>query len=402
MRALTVFFALLATLAGAYAGFYVMRELGPDDLTGQYGRGDAVIEGNLMQSENFVRVVEALERELGSDGRLQSLNVELLQADATATVGDRMVRVEIDAGGRSQQRDIGDATPAGTLPVSKLDPRAVDRITKAAMQETGSPVESLALYGGNRQWTANMLRGEPDSFIANLNGKGLRLSGEENPEPAGAESDSLFRAKNLQLVLDAVAKEGTRVLDLTVWPERASVKVEKDGRAVSLNFGYDAELTSRDVSSLSGPRRHDPPQAHRRQGVGTHGQEQVREGPQEREVRDPAAPGRVRGRAAVAPVPARGQRPAVRDREPQGARPVLARARVVNAPWMSTRANGPRWPKTASRPPTMTTARPAAPPATTPPRRPRASTSKPGTRPTRPRSATRTRRRKAKSPTSET
>ena len=43
--------------------------------------------------------------------------------------------------------------------------------------------------------------------------------------------------------------------------------------------------------------------------------------------------GRVRGRAAVAPVPARGQRPAVRDREPQGPRPVLARARVVNAPW---------------------------------------------------------------------
>ena len=65
MRAVTIFFALLATLAGAYAGFYVMRELGPDDLTGQFGRGDAVIEGNLMQSENFVRVVEALERELG-------------------------------------------------------------------------------------------------------------------------------------------------------------------------------------------------------------------------------------------------------------------------------------------------------------------------------------------------
>ena len=45
MRALTVFFALLATLAGAYAGFYVMRELGPDDLSGQFGRGDAVDRG---------------------------------------------------------------------------------------------------------------------------------------------------------------------------------------------------------------------------------------------------------------------------------------------------------------------------------------------------------------------
>ena len=58
MRAVTVFFALLATLAGAYAGFYVMRELGPDDLTGQFGRGDAVTRGgNLMQSRELRRVV---------------------------------------------------------------------------------------------------------------------------------------------------------------------------------------------------------------------------------------------------------------------------------------------------------------------------------------------------------
>ncbi|MDA0168943.1 hypothetical protein OJ998_07590 [Solirubrobacter taibaiensis] len=252
MRALTVFFALLATLAGAYAGFYVMRELGPDDLTGQYGRGAATIDGNLMQSKNFVRVVEALERELGPDGRIQNLNVELLQADVTAVEGGRLVRVEIDAAGRSQKRDVGDSTPSGTMPVSKLDPKALDRITKAARKETGEPVEKLSLYGSSRQWNVDMLRGEPDSFIANLNGKGLRLSGEENPEPGGAEPDSLMRAKNFQKVLDAIGKEGNRVLDITLWPERASVVVEKDGRAVNLQFGFDAELTNRDVAALNG------------------------------------------------------------------------------------------------------------------------------------------------------
>ena len=257
MRALTVFFALLATLAGAYAGFYVMRELGPDDLTGQYGRGDAADRGR--QPDADARTSSAWSRRSSASSAptaaSSSLNVELLQADATGHRG-RPHGPRRDRRGRPLAAAATSATrhPRGTLPVSKLDPSAVDRITKAAMKETGSPVESLALYGGNRQWTANMLRGEPDSFIANLNGKGLRLSGEENPEPAGAEPDSLLRAKNLQHVLDAVAKEGTRVLDLTVWPERASVKVEKDGRAVSLNFGYDAESTSRDVSSLSGPR----------------------------------------------------------------------------------------------------------------------------------------------------
>lgn len=253
MRAITVFFALLATVAGAYAGFWIVRELGPGDLTGQYGRGDAAtIDGNLMQSKNFTLVIEALERELGEDGRIQSLNVELLQADATARVGDKLVRVEIDSAGRSQQRDIGDAEPAGTFPVSKLDPKALDRITRAARKETGEPVEKLSLYGHNRQWQVYMLRGEPDTFVANLNGRGLRLSGEENPEPGGAEPDSLLRAKNLQKVLDAAAKEGDRLFDLTLWPERASVVVEKGGRAVTLNFGFDAEPMGRDVSALNG------------------------------------------------------------------------------------------------------------------------------------------------------
>jgi hypothetical protein len=253
MRALTVFFALLATLAGAYGGFYVMRELGPDDLTGQYGRGNAAaIEGNLMQSKNFALVVEALERELGADGRLQSLNVNLLEADATAIAGGRRVVVRIDAAGRSQKDDVGEADPIGTTPLSKLDPKAVDRITKAARKETGEPVERLTLQGSNRQWTAYMLRGEPDSFVANLNGKGLRLSGEENPEPGGAEPDSMLRAKNLQKVLDAAAKEGDRVFDVTVWPERVSVQVEQGGRVVNLQFGYDAELTNRDVAAANG------------------------------------------------------------------------------------------------------------------------------------------------------
>jgi hypothetical protein len=252
MRALAVFFGLIATLAGAYGGFALMRELGPDNLTGQYGRGDAAISGNLMQSENFARVKEALERELGPDGRISHLNVELLEATGTGVVGDRRVSIRIDAAGNSEKHEFGDALPTGTIPVSKIDVAALDRITKAAREETGEPVKNVTLYGGNRQWTVYMLRGEPDSFIANLNGKGLRLSGEENPDPLGGAPDSMLRAKNLQKVLDAAAEEGSRIVDLTVWPERASVVVEANGREVSLDFGFDAELTSRDVRSGSG------------------------------------------------------------------------------------------------------------------------------------------------------
>lgn len=252
MRALAVFLGLIATVAGAYGGFLLMREVGPGDLSNSYGRGDAAITGNLMQSENFARVKEALERELGADGRITNLNVELLQATATAIEGKNRITIRIDAAGRSESNVFDEAEPTGTMPVSKIDVDAVDVIRAAAQKETGEPVKSLSLYGGNRQWTVYMLRGEPDSFIANLDGKGLRLSGEENPEPIGAEPDSLLRAKNLEKVLDAAAKEGDRVVDLTVWPERASVVVESKGREVSLDYGFDAELTNRDVRSGSG------------------------------------------------------------------------------------------------------------------------------------------------------
>lgn len=252
MRAFAVFLGLIACVAGAYGGFLLMREVGPGDLSNTYGRGNAAIEGNLMQSANFARVVEALEREVGADGRISNLNVELLAATATAVEGDKRVSIRIDAAGRSEKNVFDDATPTGTIPVSKIDPAALDVLREAAQKETGEPVKNVTLYGGNRQWTVYMLRGEPDSFIANLDGKGLRLSGEENPEPIGAEPDSLMRAKNLQKVLDAAAKEGDRVVDLTVWPERASVVVEAKGREVSLDYGFDAELTHRDVRSGSG------------------------------------------------------------------------------------------------------------------------------------------------------
>ena len=262
MRALTVFFALLATVAGAYAGFAVMRAVGPGDRSNDFGYGAAAQAppdgGTLLQSRNFARVVEALERELGADARIQNLDLELLEANATATVGDRLVRVEIDASGRSQQRDIGEATPTAGIAPSKLDADAIDKMTTAARKETGSPVNNLSLQGGTREWQVYMLRGEPDRLIANLDGGGLRLSGEPNPEPVGAGPDSMLRAKNLQRVLDAAANEGNRVIDLSIWPERVNVVLEKGGREVSLDYGYDAQLTNRDVRARSGARQEMP------------------------------------------------------------------------------------------------------------------------------------------------
>jgi hypothetical protein len=258
MRAFAILIGLIATLAGSYAGYTVMRAVGPDNETGNFGFGDAALSppggGTLLQSKNFPLVVQALERELGSDGGVTYLNVEIASATGTGKRSDgREVSVQIDASGRSRANETGgDDNLTATLPVSKLDPAAIDTMIKAARKETGVPVESLRLQGSSREWTVEMLRGEPDSFLANLDGGGLRLSGEENPEPIGGSPDSLLRAKNLQKVLDAAAKEGDDLLDIDVRPDRVSLALKSGGRQVQLSYGYDGQLTGRDVAALSG------------------------------------------------------------------------------------------------------------------------------------------------------
>jgi len=257
MRALAVLVGLIATLVGSYGGYRFIHAVGPENREGEFGFGDSAVTppggGTLLQSKNFPVVVKALKKELGAEGRLTYLNLKLTEASGTGKRADgREVSVQIDASGRSRANETGgDENLTATLPLSKLDPAAIDTMVQAARKETGVPVEELRLQGSSREWTVEMLRGTPDSFIANLDGGGLRLSGEENPEPIGASEDSLLRAKNLQKVLDAAAKEGDQLIDIDVRPDRVSVQLKSgETRQLQLSYGYDAQLTGREIAAL--------------------------------------------------------------------------------------------------------------------------------------------------------
>ena len=154
-------------------------------------------------------------------------------------------------------------------------------------------MESLTLYGGTREWNVEMLDGgEPDAFVVNLNGKGLRLSGEPNPEPIGAEPDSLLRAANLERVVAAARKaspDDARISSFDVRPERVSFEVLTGGRTLALAYSYDAQLMNRDLRAATGARADDGLRGHRPAGGradgphGPHGREV--EGPGRRPVR---------------------------------------------------------------------------------------------------------------------
>ncbi len=193
-----------------------------------------------------------------------------------------------------------------------------------------------------------MRSGEPDAYVANLDGSGVRLPGEPNPEPVGAGPDSLLRAKNLKRVLAAARKEGTKVLALDVRPDRVSIELDANGRTLSLAYGYDAQLTSRDIRATTGVPvkpvdidRIDPAAIERmartaRRAVKSKGLADVQYALLNL---DP------RGWSLYL---AQGIRSALRGREPARTGPHVARPRVRPRLWTKTREPGPRRPKRAS------------------------------------------------------
>ena len=256
MRFLSVLLGVAAAFAGSLLAFNVIRSVGPKDRTHDYGVVDAATRvpggGSLIESRHFGLVVAALRRELGPDGAVESLDLQPLSATASGRSGGVRKLIYIDASGRSRAQDGGELTPAAAVPVARLDAAAIDKLVTGARKQASGPIENLTLAGGQREWTVHMTGGEPDTLVANLDGGGIRLPGEPNPEPVGAAPDSMLRAANLSRVLSAAAKEGSQVTGLDVRPDRVSVTLDTGGRTLELDYGYDAQLTSRDLRAKTG------------------------------------------------------------------------------------------------------------------------------------------------------
>jgi hypothetical protein len=259
LRILAMLVAIVAAFGGSYGAYAAVQAVGPDDRTNDFGYGDAATTspggGDLYESKNFALVIAALKRELGPGGAVSYLDLGRTEVSATARVGDREVRVYVDASGRSQSSGGDAAKPAALVPVSRLDAGAIDKIVRAAQRQSRAVVEKMSLQGSSREWSVDMDGGEPDSYTANLDGGGLRLPGEPNPEPIGASPDSLLQTANLTKVVAAARKEApadARVTDFDIRPDRISFTLQAGSRELELDYGYDAQLTSRTLRAKTG------------------------------------------------------------------------------------------------------------------------------------------------------
>jgi hypothetical protein len=257
MRFLALLAGLVAALAGSYGAYTAMRAVGPDNRAGEFGFGDAATispgGGDLFAPGNFALVIAALKRELGDEGAVSYLRLERTEASATGKRGNTQIDVQVDASGRSQATAREKVDLAAWMPVTKFDPAAVDKLVRESQKEARALVDSLSFQSNNREWNVDMEDGgEPDAFIANLDGSGLRLSGEPNPVAAGATPDSLLRTENFKAVLAAARKEAgadAELISFDIRPDRAQFDFLAGGRQLSLGYGYDAQLTGRNVSA---------------------------------------------------------------------------------------------------------------------------------------------------------
>ena len=98
--------------------------------------------------------------------------------------------------------------------------------------------------------------GEPDRFIANLDGGGPAAARRAEPGGGiGAAPDSLLRAENLATVIAAARKAApadARVTDFDIRPDRVGLQLVTGGRELTLDYGYDAQLTSRGLRARTG------------------------------------------------------------------------------------------------------------------------------------------------------
>src|SRR5262245_59344242 len=154
MRFIALLVGLVAALAGSYGAFAAMQAVGPDDQSGDFGYGDGATVspggGDLFESKNFALVIAALKRELGPEGSISYLGVERTEASATGKVGDIQHNVQIDASGRSRSTPGDKADLRAWLPISRLDPDAIDKMVRESQKQARALVDSLSFSSNNR------------------------------------------------------------------------------------------------------------------------------------------------------------------------------------------------------------------------------------------------------------
>ena len=258
MRFLALLVGLVAALGGSYGAFAAMRAVGPGQPHGRVRlrrRGDG-----LARRRRPVRVratsrrwSRRCERELGPEALISYLSVKRTEATATARSATRAPHPDRRLRAARGRAATDKAEPARLDAGLQLDPAAIDASSREAQKRDGRAGRGPELPGQHARVERRHGGGEPDAFVANLDGGGLRLPGEPNPVRVGAAPDSLLRAENLAKVIAAARKAapaGARVTDFDIRPGRVSLRARDAAGACSRSTTATApQLTSRDLAA---------------------------------------------------------------------------------------------------------------------------------------------------------
>ena len=170
-------------------------------------------------------------------------------ANAIAQRDGGLRYVDVDASGRSRARDGDRADPAGA---ASRSPGSTRPRSTASPAKTGPAIERLTLQGGTREWNVDMRSASRTRTSPTSTAAACGCPASRTPSRSAPGRTRCCARRTSSASWPRRARRARRCVSLDVRPDRVSLELDADGRTLALDYGYDAQLTSRDIRATTG------------------------------------------------------------------------------------------------------------------------------------------------------
>jgi hypothetical protein len=182
---------------------------------------------SLYRAENFAKVIEALQREAGSEGVITNLRLDASKANASLRKGVQGENVTIVRGGKVNFKTSLPASPGSGFSPRALNSKAPQRIAAAIKEQSGFGLDkidymvALDLPSEEKlQWDAFTTDPQHTNYLADADGRNVKHPGGGTVDNSGFGSSTganvptqgggtrTFTGKDAQKINECISKAG--------------------------------------------------------------------------------------------------------------------------------------------------------------------------------------------------
>ncbi len=204
-RIFPILVPLVAAAAAAYGSYQLVSEVAPDidevkstsDVPAQLRIVEGDAKDSLLRKQNLQRVLDAIRKEYGAEAQLS--NFRLAPSNVNVNVrkrdGSGAEIVIYNTKGKVDSKTNFPATSSRTFGVTKIKAGVPERIMGAVKEKSGNGISKVDymvahenIIDGKVEWSVFLKDAEPNHYIANRDGSGVRVPGEVTTQAPGVPS----------------------------------------------------------------------------------------------------------------------------------------------------------------------------------------------------------------------